>query len=66
MTCQLFALGFDANDPQRVARFWAGVLGWELTEDTSGGWALLPDGSMVDEAMARQARTILADAGGRE
>jgi catechol 2,3-dioxygenase-like lactoylglutathione lyase family enzyme len=39
MTCDLFALCFDANDPLRLARFWAGVLGRELTGD---GVALLP------------------------
>ena len=34
MTCDLVALSIDANDPQRVADFWAGVLGWEV--DGSG------------------------------
>jgi hypothetical protein len=34
MTCDLVALSIDANDPQRVAEFWAGVLGWEV--DGSG------------------------------
>ena len=34
MTCDLVALCIDANDPQRVAEFWAGVLGWEV--DHSG------------------------------
>ena len=34
MTCDLVALAIDANDPQRVAEFWAGVLGWEV--DHSG------------------------------
>jgi catechol 2,3-dioxygenase-like lactoylglutathione lyase family enzyme len=42
MTCHLVALCFDANDPARLARFWAGVLGWELTGDPGGGAALLP------------------------
>jgi catechol 2,3-dioxygenase-like lactoylglutathione lyase family enzyme len=42
MTCHLHALSFDANDPSRLARFWAGVLGWELTGDSPDGWALLP------------------------
>ena len=31
MTSRLLALTFDANDPGRVASYWAGVLGWELT-----------------------------------
>jgi predicted enzyme related to lactoylglutathione lyase len=39
MTSQLIALGFDANDPARLARFWAGVLGREIAED---GVTLLP------------------------
>jgi predicted enzyme related to lactoylglutathione lyase len=44
MTADLFALCFDANDPRRVARFWAGVLGWELTDDHhNDGVALLPN-----------------------
>jgi len=33
MTCQLYALRFDASDPQRLARFWSGVLGWDISDD---------------------------------
>ena len=42
MTCQLYALGFDAIDPQRLARFWAGLLGREMVDDPPDGFALLP------------------------
>jgi Glyoxalase-like domain len=42
MTSQLFALCFDANNPRRLARFWSGVLGWEMAEDPAEGIALLP------------------------
>jgi hypothetical protein len=30
MASHFVALCFDANDPLRLARFWAGVLCWEL------------------------------------
>jgi catechol 2,3-dioxygenase-like lactoylglutathione lyase family enzyme len=43
MTLQLVALAFDANDPARLARFWAGVLGRELVEESDGGFVLLPN-----------------------
>jgi len=43
MTCHLFALCFDANQPVRLARFWAGVLGWEMPGDSQDGIALLPN-----------------------
>lgn len=42
MTCQLFALSFYASQPLRLARFWSGVLGWELADDPQDGVALLP------------------------
>ncbi len=42
MTCQLFAVCFDASQPPRLARFWSGVLGWEMVDDPQGGAALLP------------------------
>jgi catechol 2,3-dioxygenase-like lactoylglutathione lyase family enzyme len=42
MTCQLLAVCFDANDPRRLARFWGGVLGWEVADDTRDCIALLP------------------------
>ena len=42
MTSQLIALCFDANDPLRLARFWAGVLSWEMVNDPHEGIALLP------------------------
>ena len=42
MACQLLALCFDANDPDRLARFWAGVLGWEMARTPRSGVALWP------------------------
>jgi hypothetical protein len=36
MTADLFALCLDVNDPLRLARFWAGVLGRELASDPAG------------------------------
>jgi predicted enzyme related to lactoylglutathione lyase len=43
MTAHLVALCLDANDPLRLAHFWAGVLGWEMADDDShDGIALLP------------------------
>ncbi|MGR6912762.1 VOC family protein [[Actinomadura] parvosata] len=43
MTSRLVALCFDAHDPQGLARFWAGVLGWELADDPHDGFTLLPN-----------------------
>lgn len=40
MAASLDALCIDANDPLGLARFWAGVLGWETVED---GVAILPN-----------------------
>jgi predicted enzyme related to lactoylglutathione lyase/catechol 2,3-dioxygenase-like lactoylglutathione lyase family enzyme len=42
MPSHLLALCFDANDPRGLARFWAGVLGWEKADDPHDGIALLP------------------------
>ena len=42
MPASLVALSVDANDPSGLATFWAGVLGWEMTADSSDGPALLP------------------------
>lgn len=43
MTSFLVALCVDANDPDRLARFWSGVLGWERDEATHFGPALRPN-----------------------
>ena len=59
MTCDLFALCFDANDPPGLARFWGGVLGREVTDD---GVALLPDdgtGFRIRFRVTQQRRTGL-------
>ncbi|HWL37793.1 MAG TPA: VOC family protein [Frankiaceae bacterium] len=42
MASRLHALCFDANDPLHLARFWAGVLGWEMVAEHPDGFALLP------------------------
>jgi predicted enzyme related to lactoylglutathione lyase len=43
MSVSLYALSVDAKDPARLARFWAGVLGWEQAD----GNELLPDEKTV-------------------
>lgn len=42
MTSDLFALAFDAHDPMRLARFWAGVLNRELVDHDGDPVVLLP------------------------
>jgi len=42
MSLNLLALCFDATDPLPLARFWAGVLGWEMADNPHDGIALLP------------------------
>jgi predicted enzyme related to lactoylglutathione lyase len=43
VTAHLRALSLDAIDPPGLARFWAGVLGWETSGDPDDGIALLPN-----------------------
>jgi hypothetical protein len=42
MTCQLCALCVDASQPLRLARFWSGILGWQMAGEPHDGIALLP------------------------
>lgn len=42
MTCHLIKFSFDANQPLVLARFWSGLLGWEMVEDPHGVVTLLP------------------------
>jgi hypothetical protein len=42
MASHFVALCFDANDPLRLARFWAGVLCWDMADAAEDGIALLP------------------------
>ncbi|MFF7167039.1 VOC family protein [Streptomyces sp. NPDC008086] len=41
MSSRLFAISFDAHHPERLARFWSGVLGLEKAEDSDEGVTLL-------------------------
>jgi predicted enzyme related to lactoylglutathione lyase len=42
MTSQLVALCFDANDPLRLARFWAEALRWEIDDGAHDEIGLVP------------------------
>src|SRR5436309_15835364 len=42
MSSRLVELCFDANDPLRLARFWAEALHWELEAETPDEIALVP------------------------
>lgn len=42
MTSHLEALCVDANEPPRLAGFWAGVLGWEIAEEPPDGVSIVP------------------------
>ena len=48
MTSRLIALSFDANEPLRLARFWAEALRWEIGDESHDGVELLPtDGTAL-------------------
>ncbi|TFV53031.1 VOC family protein [Blastococcus sp. TF02A-35] len=42
MTCRLVSLTVDALDPEGLARFWAGLLGWQPDRAAGDGATLLP------------------------
>jgi predicted enzyme related to lactoylglutathione lyase len=42
MTSRLVALCFDANDPLRLARFWADALHWDVGDETHDEIGLVP------------------------
>ena len=42
MTLRLVALCFDANDPLRLARFWADALHWDIDDGTDEAIGLVP------------------------
>jgi predicted enzyme related to lactoylglutathione lyase len=42
MTSRLVALCFDANDPLRLARFWAEALGWNVGDETDVVVSIVP------------------------
>jgi predicted enzyme related to lactoylglutathione lyase len=42
MTSRLVALCFDANEPLRLARFWADALRWEIDDETHDEIGLVP------------------------
>ncbi|MFJ6838552.1 VOC family protein [Streptomyces sp. NPDC091209] len=46
MTSQLFAIRFHATRPSDLARFWSGVLDWELTEGPDDDLAIVPPDSV--------------------
>lgn len=46
---RLVALSFDANEPLRLAGFWATALGWEIEEEPDGEVRLVPtDGTRFE------------------
>ncbi|MBP2472494.1 putative enzyme related to lactoylglutathione lyase [Crossiella equi] len=42
MSSKLVALTFDAHDPEALARFWGGLLGWDHIERTGDARTVLP------------------------
>jgi Glyoxalase-like domain len=48
MSLSFFTVVFDADDPQKVGRFWAAALERELDEGDPGEWATLPGNPRLD------------------
>jgi predicted enzyme related to lactoylglutathione lyase len=52
MPTRLVHLVADANDPARLARFWSGLLGWEIAEETVGEVDVWPAGYTYPDPVA--------------
>ena len=61
MTCQLHAICVDAREPSGLARFWAGVLGWELADDETVASLVAEYRRACEESRQTAARFALDD-----
>jgi catechol 2,3-dioxygenase-like lactoylglutathione lyase family enzyme len=52
MSTRLVHLVLDANDPPRLARFWAGALGWEIAAEEDGEVDVWPAGYHYPDPVA--------------
>jgi catechol 2,3-dioxygenase-like lactoylglutathione lyase family enzyme len=52
MSTRLVHLVIDANDPAKLARFWAGALGWEIEDEGSGEVDVSPAGYHYPDPVA--------------
>jgi hypothetical protein len=52
MTTRLVHLVVDATDPERLARFWAAALGWEVAAESDGEWDVWPEGYRYPDPVA--------------
>jgi predicted enzyme related to lactoylglutathione lyase len=60
MSCQLFALCVDADDPVRLAAFWAGLLRWKIADGRGDVVSLVPNddtGFLIRFLPSRQQKT---------
>jgi len=59
--CHLVAVGFDANDPARLARFWAEALGWTLDDTDADEITLRPSDGTPPEIVFQRVPEQKAD-----
>lgn len=52
-----YGIDLDAYDPGRVARFWAGVLGWSYLDEADGSVVVAPDACPAYRIVVREADT---------
>ena len=52
-----YGIDLDAYDPGRVARFWAGVLGWSHRDEADGSVVVAPDACPAYRIVVREADT---------
>ncbi|MEU2778770.1 VOC family protein [Streptomyces sp. NPDC007162] len=57
MSSRLSAISFDAHQPERLARFWSGVMGLERADDAHDGVALLSGNDAGYRLRFRPSRT---------
>lgn len=53
MGLSFFTVVFDADDPQKVGRFWAAALERELVEGDPGEWATIPGDPVPENKTAK-------------
>ncbi|EAP99054.1 hypothetical protein JNB_02760 [Janibacter sp. HTCC2649] len=61
MTALLHAVRIDAHDAQRVARFWGGLLGWDVIDEPDGSATVSPQDGATYRLTVQRAETPKPD-----